>query len=125
MESEWKTLADKLSIWRRDLTTRATDLDRELTRLTRLEQTWSSTLAQAETAGTPTAQGDQSVSAGVGTPPEILQRILTVIAAIRQTREAIEKRRAQVLTLQNRVADQDARIAAALASVRRVREETD
>lgn len=124
LESEWKTLADKVVVWRRDLTIRATALDREITRLTQLDQTWSNTLAQAESVRTPTAQGDQPVSAGGGTPPEILQRIQTVIAAIKQTRDAIEKRRTQVLTLQNRVADQESRIAEALTSVRRVREET-
>jgi small-conductance mechanosensitive channel len=124
LDSEWKTVAHKLVVWKRDLTIRATGLDQEITRLTQLDQTWSSTLRQAESAGTPTAQGDQPLSAGAVTPPEILQRIHSVIAAIKQTRDAIEKRRAHVLTLQNRVADQDTRIAEALASVRRVREET-
>ena len=113
LETEWKTIADRLLAWKGDLTTRATALEREITRLTRLEQTWSSTLTQAETATAVTV-----------TPPEILQRIQSVIAAIKKTRDAIEKRRTQVLTLQNRVAEQDARIAEALAFIRQKRAET-
>jgi potassium efflux system protein len=124
LEKEWKDLAEKLIVWRRDLTTRATGLDREITRLTQLDQTWLRTLAQVESTQRPPGQGDQTETARAVTPPEILQRMQSVIAAIKQIRDAIEKRRAQILTLQNRVADQDARIAEALASVRQVREET-
>lgn len=123
LEAEWNALAEKLIVWRRDLTARATGFDREITRLTQLDQTWSTTLAQAESIQTP-AQVDQTETAVAVTPPEILQRMQSVIALIKQTREAIEKRRAQVLTLQNRVAEQDARITDALASVRQVRAET-
>ena len=56
LESEWETLDDKVVVWRRDLTIRATALDREITRLTQLDQTWSNTLAQAESVRTPTVQ---------------------------------------------------------------------
>ncbi len=48
----------------------------------------------------------------------------SVIAAIKQTRDSIETRRTQILTMQNSVAEQDARIAEALNSVRQVRDET-
>lgn len=120
LETEWKTLADKLVAWKGDLTTRGTELEREITRLTQLEQTWSNTLTQAESTKT----DQQDDSAVTVTPPEILQRIQNVIAAIKQTRDAIEKRRTQVLTLQNRVAEQDARIAEALSVIKQVRAET-
>ncbi len=122
LETEWKALTEKLTVWRRDLRTRATSLDREATRLAQLEQTWLKTLAQVESNQTPSGQGDQP--AGPFAPAEILQRMQSVIAAIRRTRDAVENRRGQILTLQNRVAEQDARIAGAVASVRQVREET-
>ena len=66
----------------------------------------------------------ETETARVVTPPEILQRMQSVIAAIKQTRDSIETRRTQILTMQNSVAEQDARIAEALASVRQVRDET-
>ena len=122
LETEWKTLADKLVAWKGDLTTRGTELEREITRLTQLEQTWSNTLTQAES--TKTDQQGLGDSAVTVAPPEILQRIRNVVAAIKQTRDAIEKRRTQVLTLQNRVAEQDARIAQGLAVIKQVRAET-
>ena len=124
LETEWKDLTEKLIVWRRDLTTRATSLDREITRLRQLDQTWRKTLAEVEGTQTPPGEGDQPETARAVTPPEILQRMRSVIAAIKQTRDATEERRAQVLTLQSRVAEQDARIAEALASVRQVRDET-
>ncbi len=123
LETEWKALVEKLIIWRRDLTTRATSLDREITRLSQLDQTWLITLAQVENTQSP-GQEDQTETARAVTPPEILQRIKTMTAAIKQTRDASEARRSQILTLQNRVAEQEARIAEALASVRQVRDQT-
>ena len=111
-------------VWGRDLTTRATGLDREMSRLTQLDQTWVITLARAESTQTAPAQGDQKETTTTVTPPEILQRMQSVIVAIKQAREAIQKRRTQILTLQNRVAEQETRIAQALASVGQVRDET-
>ena len=124
LETDWKTLGDKLPSWGRDLTTRATGLDREMSRLKQLDQTWVITLDRAESTQTAPAQGDQKETTTTVTPPEILQRMQSVIVAIKQAREAIQKRRTQILTLQNRVAEQETRIAQALASVGQVREET-
>lgn len=108
LQSSWQTLGSNLSAWRRNLTTRATQLDGEVERLAELGPTWERTLDVAQNSET---------------PPDVLQRMASVIAAIRRTREAVERRRAQVLTLQNRVAEQDARITEARASVRRARDE--
>lgn len=129
LEAEWQILADKLNSWKVDLTTRATALAREITRLTEMEQTWSTTLAQAESNQTTASATQQTTEPATGganttTPLEIIQRMTTVIAAIKQTRSSVEARRAQVLTLQNRVAEQDARIANALVSIRQKRQET-
>ena len=124
LASEWEVLAEKLIVWRRDLTTRATGLDREITRLKQLEETWLKSLAQLEGTMTSPGQADLAETSTAVAPPEILQRMQSVLAAIRQTRDAVERRRAQILTLQNRVAEQDTRIAEAIASVRQVRDET-
>ena len=143
LEADWTKLGEKLPAWRRDLTTRATELDRELARLAALGETWQQTLDLARGASpitaepvapenggatTPTATPSPvavaDAVATVAAPPEILQRIEATIAAIRQTRAQVETRRAQVLSLQSRVAEQNARVAAALGNVKQVRDET-
>lgn len=124
LDSEWKMLATKVTLWRRSLTTRATALDREITRLRQLDQIWSTTLGRAEGVQTPSTQSDFDETARAVTPPEILQRMQSVVAAIEHTRAATEKRRGEILTLQNNVAEQDARIAGGLSSVALAREET-
>ncbi len=130
LEADWKTLGENLPVWKRDLTARATTLEREITRLAQLEGTWAQTLEQARSVQPPptdAAQPTENVpteGAPTATPPEILQRMQGVIAAIKQTREKVEQRRAQILTLQSRVAEQDARVSEAVASVKQAREQT-
>ena len=108
IEAEWRRLRRSLSGWTRDLTNRATRLEREIAQLDELRKTWEQTLDTAKDANT---------------PPEVLRRIEAVITQIRQAREAIEKQRARVLTMQSRVAAQDARITDALTSIRQARED--
>lgn len=109
LEAGWQKVGNNLTAWARSLTTSANRIDRKIADSARLEETWKQTLALAQNSE--------------GTPPEVLSRIEAVIAATRQTRGAVERQRTQVLTLQNRVAAQDARVAAALTSVRQAREE--
>lgn len=127
LETEWTTLGVKLPVWKRELTARATLLDRELARLTELGDTWQQTLNLAQTdIATEIAEpvGASSTTAVIiGTPPEIIHRIEATIAAIKQTRMEVEKRRAQVLSLQTRVAEQSARLNEAIGIVRQVRHE--
>jgi hypothetical protein len=66
LEAEWQILADKLNSWNVDLTTRATALAREITRLTEMEQTWSTTLAQAESNQTTTSATQQTTEPATG-----------------------------------------------------------
>ena len=108
IEAEWRRLRRNLSGWTRDLTNRATQLEREIAQLDELQKTWEQTLDTAKDANT---------------PPEVLRRLETIISEIRQAREAIEKKRARVLTLQGRVAAQDARITDALTLIRQARED--
>jgi len=108
IEAEWRRLRRNLSTWTRDLTNRATRLEREITELDELRNTWEQTLAAAQDSNT---------------PPEVLRRIEAVITQIRQARETIDKQRARVLSMQNRVAAQDARIADTLMLIRQARED--
>lgn len=109
LATSWQKLGDNLPAWERSLTTRATQLGREIARLSVLNRTWGETLESAQSAET---------------PPEIVQRIETIIRLIEQTRGRIERQRAQILTLQNRVAEQGTRVAEAIASVQQARNET-
>ena len=108
LEAGWQKINDKLTAWERDLRSSAGRLEREIGELARRAETWEQTLALAQGEG--------------GTPPEVLQRIEAVVAATRQTRAAVERRRAQALALQNRVVGQGARVTEALASISQARE---
>jgi len=107
LESGWQKIGESLSGWRRDLTTRAVQLDKERSRLDQLLQTWMQTLEPAQSSDA---------------PQEITGRIQSVIEGITQTRDRLDKRRAQVLTLQDSVAQQQTRVSEALSSIARARE---
>jgi small-conductance mechanosensitive channel len=108
LQGDWRRLRGNLSGWTRDLTSRVTRLDREIAELDELRMTWEQTLDAAKDSNAPL---------------EVLRRVEAVINGIRQTREAVDRQRAQALAMQNRVAAQDARIADALTSIRQARED--
>ena len=101
--TRWQTLFDQLTAAGRQLTDRATALDRELTRMSASRTTWKATL---ELAGKSNA------------PPEVVQRINQVLQGIDTTEEMLQKRRAAVLSLQTRVAEQAQRANSALRSIK-------
>lgn len=108
IEAEWRRLRRNLSGWTADLTARATRIEREIVVVDGLGKTWNETRETVKKAGA---------------PPEVLRRIEAVVAQIQQSRKAIEELRARVLTLQSRVAVQDARIADILTSIKQARED--
>lgn len=124
LEADWNALGENLPAWKRDLTARATQLERELTRLASLEATWQKTLESAR-GGARASEEEGGAEAVLNTnaPPEIIQRIEATVAAIKATRERLERSRAHVLALQGRVAEQSARVAEALAAVEQVRQD--
>jgi len=128
LETDWTTLDGTLSSWKRDLTARATALDREGSRLTTFCDTWQQTLNLSANATQDSAQQQDLQSAAtetiVSTPPEIVARIQVTLLAIKQTRKQVERRRAKVLALQNRVAAQGERVSEALNNITQVRNET-
>ena len=127
LETDWKTLGRTLSLWKRDLTARATMLDREISRLMSFGDIWQQTLNLSANVTQNSAQQQDSQSTKtevvVSTPPEIVERIQATLLAIKQTREQVEKRRAQVLALQHRVAEQGTRVSDALTIVSLARNE--
>ncbi|MEO7167512.1 MAG: mechanosensitive ion channel domain-containing protein [Chthoniobacterales bacterium] len=103
LEGRWVKLGEQLALWTRSLTTRANLIDKQIALLPDLQSTWTKTREAAQTSDT---------------PPEIRQRIDGVLAAIAQTENALQKRRAAILTEQSRVAEQSKRVTGALASIR-------
>ena len=122
-------VGENLPVWKRDLTARATILEREITRLAQLEQTWAQTLEQAQSVPPPPTDAAQPTE-GVqteGAQPPLRRRFSSACktSSPQSDRRAsrVEQRRTQILTLQSRVAEQDARINEAVASVKQVREQ--
>src|SRR4029453_5909620 len=127
LEPDWTRLDRTLSLWKRDLTARATALDREISRLITFGNTWQQTLNLSANATQNSAQPQDlqstATEAVVSTPPEIVERIQETLFPIKKTREQVEKRRAKVLALQNHVAEQGARVSEALSNVTQMRNE--
>jgi potassium-dependent mechanosensitive channel len=109
LEGGWRLLGDKLSFWNRLLTRRATEFAGVVEHLDQRGKTWEETLKLANSSGA---------------PPELLQRIQEVISLINQAHQEAERQLGLVLTLQSRVAEQDARVNAARASLEQTRRET-
>ncbi len=102
LRSTWQSFTDDLSALAGKLGQRATRLEEERARLDEMTQTWQATLQSAK-------QPD--------TPPAVLQSVQNVVDSIERTRQATESDRAQVLTLESRVSEEEARVRRALASV--------
>jgi small-conductance mechanosensitive channel len=102
-ETRWQKLAEQLTASSRQLTDRATALESDLAQMSATRATWKATL---ELAGKSNA------------PPEVVQRINKVLQGIDASEEMLQKRRASVLTLQTRVAEQTQRANSALRSIR-------
>ena len=102
-ETRWQKLADQLSASSRQLTDRATALDHQVTQMSAARTTWKATLEFARQSNA---------------PPEITQRISQVLQGIDATEEMLQDRRAVVLSLQTRVAEQTQRANAALRSIK-------
>jgi len=102
-ETRWQKLADQLTASSRQLTDRATTLESDLAQMSATRTTWKATV---ELAGKSNA------------PPEVVQRINKVLQGIDASEEMLQKRRASVLTLQTRVAEQTQRANSALRSIR-------
>ncbi len=103
LENRWQKLSEQLTGWTRSLTERATYLDREIAQLPELRSTWKSTLDRARSSSA---------------PPELTRRIEEVVKKIDDTETALRKRRATILGLQTRVAEQTQRVQGAVRSIK-------
>jgi small-conductance mechanosensitive channel len=90
----WQNFSEKLSAWNNNLTRSGTNLDEELARLDEKNRIWQLTLQSIQGSGM----------------PEVVRRAKDVIDSIRETRQAVDSRRPQILDLQNRTFEQAGRI---------------
>ena len=102
LKSTWQNFGDNLSALARELAERATSLEEERARLDQMNKTWQATLQSAK-------QPD--------TPQPFLQSVQNVVDSVERTRQAAESGREQVLTLQGRLSEQEARVRTALSSI--------
>ncbi len=108
LERGWIVLHGTLSDWTAELSRQTAALDQSMTQLDHLTSSWKQTADVARAAGT---------------PPEINARIATLITQINTTRDALAKRRSDVLALQNRVSVQDIKVSEVLAAYKLVRQQ--
>ncbi|HEU4438947.1 MAG TPA: hypothetical protein VFT36_06835, partial [Methylomirabilota bacterium] len=106
LTESWQSTRLDLTGWVETLTARAVLLDQQRARLLALKETWTRTQAEVRAARA---------------PAPIVERTESVVAAIDDTRERLEKARAQALILQDRVARQLSRSQEALAQLAQAR----
>jgi potassium efflux system protein len=106
MGSDWQKLQDQLNEWKKNLGNRAQELNAQFVRLSDLENVWTATRARSATSNV---------------PAEVLERVQAVLATIQATLEKTKNQQALVLILQNRVSQQDARVAQSLATIAHAR----
>jgi len=104
---EWEAVRRELAEWKRSLMKRVTQLDEDRARLAQLGQVWKATHASVLESKM---------------PPEVLEQVEHVIAAVKRTQDKAEAQRMVVLSLQTRVAEQDGRAIHTLNAIERARE---
>jgi len=104
LKRDWRTFDVRLLVSARELTGHARSLEEELRSLDKLNTTWQTTLQSAKQ---PT------------TPPQVLQRVQSVVASIERTRQAAESGQAHLLALQSSLSEAQARVRTTLSSIER------
>jgi len=98
----WQSFGVRLSASARELAQHATSLEEQLGRLDKLDKTWQATLLSAKQPET---------------PPPVLQSVQSVVDSVERTRQAAQSARANVLDLQSRISEQEARVRTALTLI--------
>ena len=98
LEAEWRYLENRSSAITRDLTRAASQFDRDLAELDKLDATWSATRDAAVTGAA---------------PAPVLARVREIASEVAKTRKTVLERRARVLALQGQSAEVGARAAQA------------
>lgn len=106
LRSRWRATADEISAEEQRLADRVARLDQRLDELTQTREVWLRTQESARESGAPAA---------------ILGQVESTLGEIASLRNAFEKRRNELLTLQSRVAEQRRLVAQAVAEIEAAR----
>ncbi len=120
-ESEWQSIGNKFSSWRRDLREQIAVLDKNIDEMDQMARVWRLSLSAL---GDLPADPGQPDPASAAVPPAILQRAEETIDAIDETRRMAQERRTQLLSLQTRVSESDSRVVAIRDEIRAARNRT-
>jgi len=93
MTTSWQTERSGLAGWGETLTWYANENEQQIQELAASTESWNATFEQARASNA---------------PPPVIDRIQETLAAIRDTRRNVERYRAQILALQDRVARETA-----------------
>jgi potassium efflux system protein len=105
LNSTWQSFTDDLSALAQQLAKRAGSLEEERTRLDQFSEIWQATLQSAKQPNTPSP---------------VVKAVQNVVDSIESTRQAVESCRAQILALEIRLSEEEARVRTALSSVQEV-----
>ena len=108
-EASWTALRKPWLAWEQQLTDRAQELNALGSNLSRLQEIWGNTQAAAKADGT--------------TPRPTLERIADVVNEAQRVSMVLGRTWTRILTLQDKVADQDAPIKASIELINRSRTE--
>ncbi len=137
-EQDWQALTKNITAWKKDLKAQIGVFDGQIEELKDQNAVWQKTLdalgksqdtnSNLQNASANNSEISSNSNAAIQTeniteiPPEVLQRIQSVIASIKETQKQIEEKRGELLTLQTRISEQETRINDTLASIKDVRD---
>jgi potassium-dependent mechanosensitive channel len=98
----WRNFGVRLSVLDVGLTRYATSMGEQLSRVDQLNKKWQATLQSAKQPQT---------------PPAILQSVQSVVDSVERTRQAADSGQDDVLTLQSKLSEEQARVRRALSSI--------
>lgn len=108
ISTDWLEQSSNLTQLSRSISARADELDRQIALLARMDLTWDQTFQTAKKASV---------------PANILQRIQKITDDIDRVGGKLGMRQSEVLELQSKVLEQQARVASVLLSVRQARDD--
>jgi small-conductance mechanosensitive channel len=108
LASEWHELRDELTGWRDSLTKRAKLLEEDKNRLSEMNEKWAATSKSRE---------------ATNMPPELAEKLKILTNQISDVQGKVDAQQNLDLTLQTRIAEQNARVDHAISTIESAREE--
>jgi potassium efflux system protein len=118
--SRWQVSTRQLADWNSMLQERSASLDRSISELNQILQSWRLTLASLQSSERPPDSGSGDPSAG-SAPPEAVRRVNETIASIEETRREAQTQLTELLAKQSRVSELETRVTSVREEVRLTR----